>query len=62
MLCVAFYEGFDEGGFADTWRADNSDDLRGRVEGEAVNLGDVEAFLLDLEGISARVRGWIGMK
>jgi hypothetical protein len=48
VLRVAFYKGFDKGGFADTWGPDNSDDDGRRFFGEAVNQGDVKALFFDL--------------
>lgn len=55
MLGVALDEGFDQGGFADAWRTDDGDDLRGRVGGKTVDLGDMEALFFDLLGVSCAV-------
>jgi len=48
VLGVAFYEGFDEGGFADAGGTDYGDNYGGCFFWETVNQGDVEAFLFDL--------------
>lgn len=48
MLGVALYEGFDEGGFADAWRAhDRHNDGWGFFR-EAVDERDMETLLFDL--------------
>ncbi len=48
MLSVAFYEGFDEGGFADAGGTDNGDNYGRGFFREAVDKGNVEAFFFDL--------------
>ena len=48
MLCVALDEGLYECSFTNTGRSNDGYDLRRRIEGEAVDLGDVEAFLFNL--------------
>ena len=49
MFCVAFDEGFDERCLPHSWRSDDGDDLGRWIEGQAVDLGDMEALLFDLE-------------
>jgi len=48
VLSVAFYEGFDEGGFADAGGTDNGDNYGRGFFREAVDKGNVEAFFFDL--------------
>lgn len=53
MLRVALYKGFYECGLADTRRSDYGDNLRGWVEGKAIDLRNVEALFFYLERPSA---------
>jgi hypothetical protein len=49
FFCVALDEGFEEGCFAYAWGADYGYEARGRLFGDSVDLGDVEAFFFDLD-------------
>jgi len=48
FFCVALDEGFEEGGFAYTWGADDGYEAWGRFFWDSIDLGDVEALFFDL--------------
>ena len=48
MLGISFDEGFDESGFAHTWRTNDCNDNGRRFGWEAVDERDMKALLFDL--------------
>lgn len=48
MLGVSLYQGFDEGGFSNTWRANDSNDGGRRFRRESIDERNMKAFLFDL--------------
>ncbi len=48
MLGITLDQGFDEGGFADAWRSNDSNDDGRRLFREAVDEGHMEALFFDL--------------
>lgn len=48
MLCVPLDQGFDQRRFPDAGRTNYSDDLWGRILGEAIDLRYMESLLFDL--------------
>lgn len=55
MFRIALDDRLDEGGFPHARRTDNSDNGGRRLGWEAVNLGNMEAFLFDLASLSMEI-------
>lgn len=55
MFRIAPDDGLDEGGFPHARRTDNSDNGGRRLGWEAVDLGNMEAFLFDLASLSMEI-------
>ena len=58
MFGVTLDQRSDKGRFANAWRTDHGNDCGWRIGGEAVDLGDMEAFFFDLLFAS---KGWHGI-